>query len=366
MLKGRIILAAGGTGGHVFPAQALAETLVQDGWRVFLVTDKRGDAFANGFPSQVQKLVLKMGNPDNASKYNFIRSFLSLIKSLVTTLRFFVKVDASIIVGFGGYPTATSMVAARILRITSVIHEQNAILGRVNRIFRNQAKLLVFGLSPRVMLKTKAKTLVLGNPLRESVKKVVPTQYSCLPSRPFFILVVGGSQGANFVSSIACEAILGLPNELKREIIVSHQCRPEYVSEINFKYAASNIKSETKSFFYDISSRMNKANLIVGRAGASSLAEFCFFGRPSILIPLPSAIGNHQALNAAVMETNGASIVLDQNCMTSNLLSKKISLILGNYHLAEKMAHSAKKLSQPNATVQFADELKNLENMVIK
>ena len=360
MSKRTIILAAGGTGGHVFPAQALAETLVSRGWRVFLVTDHRGNSFSNKFPEKVQKLVLDITNPRGGGKLSFILSWWLLIRSVFIIFKFCLKVKANVIVGFGGYPSATSMAVAYILRIPSAIHEQNAVLGRVNKVFQNRVDLLVFGMNPTFPQHRKSTTRVFGNPIRQSVMKINPTQYSSLPSGSFLILVIGGSQGANFISSIACNAILNLPKKLRSKVTVWHQCRNEYIIDIKRKYDSFKIESETKSFFSDISLCLNKANLIIGRSGASSVAELCIFGRPSILIPLPSAVGNHQALNAEVMEKSGASIVLDQNSVTSDELSKNISFVLDSFEVANSMALSAQKLSKPNAALDFAVELENL------
>ncbi len=360
LLKRRIILAAGGTGGHVFPAQALAEVLVPKGWRVFLITDNRGNGFANEFPEQVEKLVLNMSNPSGAGKINFILSFWFLIKSLITVLQFCILVKPSIIVGFGGYPSLTSMIIAKVLRKSSAIHEQNATLGRVNQMFQNQVDLLVFGLRPKNRQKRKVKSLVLGNPIRKAILQVNPDEYFKLPTSSFVIFVVGGSQGANFVSSIACDAIIGLPENIRKKVKVLHQCRHESISEIKSKYDAHNIKSETKSFFSDISFCFNRANLVIGRSGASSVAELCFFGRPSILIPLPTAVGNHQFLNAAGMQEIGACVILNEKHLNPEDLRKKIRYILENSRAANRMASSAKKLSKPHAALDFASELENL------
>ena len=361
MPKGTIILAAGGTGGHMFPAQALAESLLMKGWQVNLVTDQRGNAFANEFPRGVQKIVLNIPNPWEGGKLGFIRSLWYFIVSLIKLFRFFNRIKAESMVGFGGYPSATSIIVACILRIPIALHEQNAVLGTVNRIFQSQANLLVFGTNPMTKLERKGKTLVLGNPIRESILSVKPQDYSKIPLDTFLIFVVGGSQGANFVSSVSCNAIINLPIELKRKIRVAHQCREEDILEIEKKYLEFGVNSEIRSFFNDIPTYLNRSHLIISRAGASSLAEFCIFGRPSILIPLPSASKNHQALNAAVMRDSGASIVFNQNLITCNLLSEQISYILKNVEIANKMALAAKKNSKPEAAHMFSEELENLK-----
>lgn len=360
MLKRRIILAAGGSGGHVFPAQALAETLVVRGWTVFLITDKRGNHFTEQFPKQVKKLVINISNPSEGGVLGFLSSIWLLLKSVIIILRFCKRVQVTTIVGFGGYPSATSMVVGNILRIPTAIHEQNSVLGRVNSFFQKRVRLLVFGINPTEVFARTEKTRILGNPIRKSILKVPPVDYFDLPSEKIFIIVVGGSQGANFISSIACDAIISLPLRVRKKIRVFHQCRKESLSEIKHKYFISSINSETKLFFNNISFYLNKAHLVISRSGASSLSELCFFGRPSILIPLPTAVGNHQVLNANVMQEAGASIVLKQNEINSNVLSQHMIKILENFEIANNMAISAKKLSKPDAADRFVDELENL------
>ena len=220
--------------------------------------------------------------------------------------------------------------------------------------------LVVFGSEPKCSNDKRGNTLVLGNPIRQSMLNINPNAYSTLPTHKFVIFVVGGSQGANFVSSIACEAIIDLPVQMRSKISVIHQCRQDFIKEINLRYEAYGIKAETKSFFVDMAACLNKANLIISRSGASALAEFCYFGSPSILIPRPSSVGDHQKLNASVMEHSGASVVFDENSINSALLSKKIYDILTNFKVANQMALSAKKLSKPNAALNFAMELENL------
>ena len=356
-----IILAAGGSGGHVFPALALSETLIERGWTVFFVTDHRGKVFANEFPTEVNQLVIDFPNPWSGGKVKFIVSMWFFAKNLVRLISFCRKVGATSIMGFGGYPSATTMLAAIILRIPSAIHEQNAVLGRVNKFFTNKVDLIVFGIKPLAKSSSKAKTLILGNPLRKSILKVSPTEYSQLELDTFVVLVLGGSQGASFVSSIVCDAIVGLPRKVIKKLKVFHQCRQEHLDEVQNKYAKVHVNSNVKIFFDEISNHLNVAHLVISRSGASSLAEFCFFGKPSILIPLPSAIGNHQAKNAFVMEEAGASLVLAQENISVSILRNKILYILENFQIANDMSMSAKKLSKPDAAEKLADELEKLK-----
>ena len=361
MAQKTIILAAGGTGGHVFPAVALSETLIRRGWTIFFVTDSRGAVFAKELPQQVHKMVVDLPNPWSGGILTFIMSLYFLVKSLIFLVIFFRTKNVTSIIGFGGYPSAASMVAASILRIPSVIHEQNSVLGRVNKFFANKVDLLVFGIKPMAKLCKTKKVLFLGNPIRQAILNVPPTEYTQLDSENFVLLVLGGSQGAGFVSSIVCETIIALPEKVRERIRIFHQCRQEDLIEVKHKYSKHSINFTAKIFFEEIQNHLNAANLVVSRAGASSLAEFCFFGKPSILIPLPTSVGNHQAKNAYVMEEAGASLVVNQQDASVIDLSNKILFLFNNIKIATDMSMSAKQLAKPNAAENIADELDKLK-----
>ena len=356
-----VILSAGGSGGHVFPALALSEALIKRNCNVFFVTDHRGNAFANEFPKKLQKLVMDFPNPWSGGKLGPFKSIWFFTKSLIRIIILCRRVKTTSIIGFGGYPSAASMLAASILRIPSAIHEQNTVLGRVNKIFSNNVDLIVLGIKPMVKINTKTKVLILGNPVRKSIFKDSLIAYSKLKSDTFVILALGGSQGASFVSSIVCDSIVSLPEKVRRKIRIFHQCRQEDLDLVQKKYAHFNINSHVKTFFDDISSHLNAAHLVISRSGASSIAEICIFGRPSILIPLPSAIGDHQAKNASVLEEAGASVVLHQEVVSAAKLRNQILYLLKNFEIANNMSIAAKKLSKPNAAEDFADEIEKLK-----
>ena len=356
-----IILSAGGSGGHVFPALALSESLIKRGWNVFLVTDHRGNAFTNELPNQVQKLVMEFPNPWLGGKLRSFKSIWFFTKNLIRIIILCRRVKATSIIGFGGYPSAAAMFAASILRIPSAIHEQNSVLGRVNKIFSHRVDLIVLGIKPVIKIKTKTKVLILGNPVRKSIFKDSLIAYSKLKSDSFVILALGGSQGASFVSSIVCDSIVSLPEKVRRKVRIFHQCRQEDLELVQKKYANFNVNSNVKTFFDDISNHLNAAHLVISRSGASSIADTCIFGRPSILIPLPSAVGDHQAKNASVLEEAGASIVLHQEGASVAKLSNQILYLLKNFEIANNMSIAAKKLSKPNAAEDFADEIEKLK-----
>ena len=355
-----IFLAAGGSGGHVFPAQALAEVLLQRGWDVFLITDRRGLEFTRGFSEKVEKIVLKVKNPSSGGIYSFVLSIWLLFWSVIAVIRFCRKLQPSFVIGFGGYPSAPSMVAAQILKIPSVIHEQNAVLGRVNRIFRKRVKFLAFGLTPYLSTDCTENVIISGNPVRKFILESNRKKFTNNSPGKFKILVLGGSQDASLVSELVYEAIIKLPEKIRKRVSVIHQCRKDDIRNIEEKYSCSSVDSMTKAFFENVFEHFNAANLVISRAGASTLAELCIFGRPSILIPLPTAVGNHQALNAGVMEAEGAAIVMDQTKLTAKKLTETIGYLINDKKRISVMANSALKLGKPNAADVIANELEKL------
>ena len=362
LVRNVIVLAAGGSGGHIFPAQALAENLLKRGWDVILITDVRGVAYTSDFPKKVEKFVLKISNPSAGGIYSSCISLLYLSFSIFSVARYIRRIRATMVIGFGGYPTAPSMVAAQLLRIPSVIHEQNSVLGRVNNIFKNRVKFVAFGLKPYTLKSSKEKALITGNPVRKIISDTKVIKYSsvCKGKDKFNILVLGGSQGASFVSHLVSNALIDLPKELREQLLVINQCRKEDIVEVKNRYRLASVEALTKPFFENISDRLNNANLVISRSGASTLAEICIFGRPSILIPLRSAVGNHQLYNARVMEAGGASIVLDESELELKKLKDSISQLMNDRQKLNKMANSALKLGKPNAAENIADEIEKL------
>ena len=362
LLKNRIVLAAGGSGGHVFPAQALAEVLLERGWDVCLITDERGLPFTVGFPESVEKLVLNVKNPRIGGIFGFISSLCLMLVGVIKVVRLYRRTQTFAMLGFGGYPSAPSMLAAQLLRLPNGIHEQNSVLGRVNQFFSKRARFLAFGLSPKVLKIPDKKVLVTGNPIRKSILKSYRKKYSIYDSGSFQILILGGSQGASFVSTVVCEAISKLPKSIRVKLRVVHQCRKEDVLRIKELYRRSSVDSLTQDFFENIFDYMNQANLVISRAGASTLSELCLIGRPSILIPLPTAVGDHQAQNASVMEIAGASLVLNQKNLDAINLAEKINSLIDDRRTLNKMSASALKLAKPNAAEAIANEIEKFKS----
>ena len=206
------------------------------------------------------------------------------------------------------------------------------------------------------------KVLVTGNPIRKSILKSYQKKYSIYDSGSFQILILGGSQGASFVSTVVCEAISKLPKSIRVKLRVVHQCRKEDLLRIKELYRRSSVDSLTQDFFENIFDYMNQANLVISRAGASTLSELCLIGRPSILIPLPTAVGDHQAQNASVMEIAGASLVLNQKNLDAINLAEKINSLIDDRRTLNKMAASALKLAKPNAAEAIANEIEKFKS----
>ncbi len=352
-----IILAAGGSGGHVFPAQAIAENFVAKNWSVFFISDKRGLEFSKNFPSEAKKCSLGVTNPKSGGILGLLVSILLIFTSLLTVLKLYLQVRPHVVVGFGGYPSVPALIAAIILRIPIAIHEQNAILGRANSLFRNKVFFLAFGIEPPEIPKLWGKTIVTGNPIRHSLLRVNPLNYEALQEGVIKILIIGGSQGATFISKTACDAICALPPKIRAQLEVIHQCRSEENHLISKNYATCHVRATTRTFFYDIQDLMNTSHFVICRAGASTLTELCLFGRPSIIIPLPNSSKDHQFLNAKVMEKMGASVVLDQSDTGPELLLVEIRKFIRDRKLRNKMACAALSMSKRDAGKVFVDQI---------
>ncbi|MEE2774424.1 MAG: undecaprenyldiphospho-muramoylpentapeptide beta-N-acetylglucosaminyltransferase [Pseudomonadota bacterium] len=352
-----IILAAGGSGGHVFPAQAIAENFLSKHWSVVFISDSRGIEFSKTFPPAVSKFSLGLKNPRSGGVFGFLISIFLIVRGLFTVLKLYFKIRPNVVVGFGGYPSVPALIAAMILRIPIAIHEQNTILGSVNSLFRNKAFFIGFGIEPPKMPNVRGKAAVTGNPIRESLLSVTPLSYGGLKEDIIKILIIGGSQGATFISTTGCKAICELPSVLKARVEVYHQCRLEENYEVKNEYTNSGVLASTKPFFTNIEELLNTSHLVICRAGASTLTELCLFGRPSLIIPLPSSSKNHQVFNAKFMEKNGASVVLYQSETTSELLSVEIANFIKDRKLRALMAQSALNLSNRGAGQIFAEKI---------
>ncbi len=348
-----LLIAAGGTGGHMFPAQALAEAMVRKGWRVKLSTDVRGARYSGGFPHTVQV--------EEVSSATFARG--GVLAKLAVPFRVaggagsavvaFLRDKPAVVVGFGGYPTIPALTAAWVLRLPRMIHEQNGVLGRVNTRFATRVDAVACGTWPTT-LPAGVVGEDIGNPVRGAVLERAAAPYIPPGDYPMSVVVIGGSQGARILSDVVPGAMAALATPLRERLRVAHQAREEDVERVTAAYEAAGIKAEVDSFFTDIPRRLSEAQLVIARAGASSVAEIAVIGRPSILIPYALATGDHQTANARALVDAGAAILIPESALDSASLAAQLTAVLSQPKAAEKMAANALRLGRLDATERLA------------
>jgi UDP-N-acetylglucosamine--N-acetylmuramyl-(pentapeptide) pyrophosphoryl-undecaprenol N-acetylglucosamine transferase len=321
-----LLIAAGGTGGHMFPAQALAEAMLARGWRVRLSTDDRGARYAGGFARG--GMLAKLAAPFRIA-FGVIAATLAMGRD-----------RPAAVVGFGGYPTIPALAAAWITRTPRMIHEQNGVLGRVNEIFATRVSAIACGTWPTALPDGVSATHT-GNPVRAAVLERAAAPYIPPGDYPMSVLVIGGSQGARILSDAVPGALGQLPETLRRTIRVAHQARDEDAARAADAYAAAGIAADIAPFFPDIPRRLSECQIVISRAGASSVADISVIGRPSILIPFAAAAADHQTANARGLVAAGAAILIPESRLDSTTLAGEVARVLTNPAAAVRMAHAA-------------------------
>lgn len=349
-------LAAGGTGGHMMPAHALAEELLLRGHRVALITDDRG-ARIPGLFENVQVHVLPAGRLGGGPS-GWWRAARSIMTGRAMALRLYETFRPSAVIGFGGYPAFPALLAARRERIPTLIHEQNAVLGRVNRLVASRVDAIATAYSrvERLPGRSKDKVEFVGNPVRDEVIALRDQPFPPLTEDGVFrLLVTGGSQGASILSKVVPEGLGLLPEHFRRRLQVTQQCRAEDIEEVRARYAALGIPADLATYMPDLPDRLAWAHLVIARAGASTIAELTVAGRPAILIPLPSATDDHQTANAREMSRAGGARMIPQSQFTPVELAKQMQkLALDPVALANAAAR-ARAVGKPDAARSLAD-----------
>ncbi len=350
------VLSAGGTGGHMLPAFALAHELDRRGHRVALITDARG-AQIPGKPDFLAAHVLPAGR--------FGKNPLSWIKGLRAVLagrrqakRLFAEFEPSAVVGFGGYPSLPAILASTGKNIPTVVHEQNAVLGRVNRLlaYRVQAIATAYNEVQRLKPKYAGKTHLVGNPVRAEVLSLREEPYPAFEEDGLLrVLVTGGSQGARVLSEVVPDGLAMLPPALRQRLQVTQQCRPEDLDAVRERYSTHEIPAELATYFENMAARLADSHLFIGRAGASTIAELTAVGRPAILIPLPIATDDHQAANGREMAKAGGARMIRQERFRASELSKQILALAENPEGLAIAAHAAWNCGRPDAVEDLAD-----------
>lgn len=350
------VLAAGGTGGHLIPAFALAVELERRGHHVALVTDDRG-AKIPGKPDFLPAHVLPAGRLGK-NPLALWKGLRAIWQGRAMALRLFESFEPSCVIGFGGYPALPALLAARSAKIPTVIHEQNAVLGRVNRFLAKRVNAIAtaYGEVERLDPKLWGKVHRVGNPVRPEVLALRGDPFPEFTEDGLFrVLVTGGSQGASVLSEVVPDGLAMLPPSLRHRLQVTQQCRPEDLEAVRARYAAHEIPAELGTYFEDMQGRLAAAHLFIGRAGASTIAELTAVGRPAILIPLPIATDDHQAANTREIVAAGGARAIRQSGFTPKELAKQIQTMALHPHTLANAAHAAWNCGLPNAVSDLAD-----------
>jgi UDP-N-acetylglucosamine--N-acetylmuramyl-(pentapeptide) pyrophosphoryl-undecaprenol N-acetylglucosamine transferase len=350
------VLAAGGTGGHMIPAHALAEELLARGHRVALITDDRG-ARIPGLFDNVQVHILPAGRL-SGGPIGWFRAVRSIATGRAMALRLYETFLPSAVIGFGGYPAFPALLAARRDRIPTLIHEQNAVLGRVNRLMASKVDAIgtAYKSVQRLPAKAGDKVHLVGNPVRDEILALRDQPFPPLTDDGVFrLLVTGGSQGASILSQVVPDGLGLLPEHFRRRLQVTQQCREEDIEAVRARYAALGIAADLATYLPDLPERLAWSHLVIGRAGASTIAELTAAGRPAILVPLPSATDDHQTYNAREMAKAGGARMIAQGKFTPVELAKQMQKLGLEPAALAKAAERAKSAGRPDAARALAD-----------
>jgi UDP-N-acetylglucosamine--N-acetylmuramyl-(pentapeptide) pyrophosphoryl-undecaprenol N-acetylglucosamine transferase len=355
-MTGPIMIAAGGTGGHFFPAEALAAELQRRGRTVALMTDVRSGGDRSAVFANTERFVLSGGGIAGHGMAKIAKSTASLAAGTLQALGILRRLRPSAIVGFGGYPTVAPVLASRALRHRPrvVLHEQNAVLGRANRAMSRLSDKLALSFAGTTKIPASADSEVTGNPVRAAIIAKAGAPYQ--PATDHFnLLVLGGSLGASVFSNVVPDAISLLPDSAIARLRVTQQCRKEDLEKVSKAYAALGIEAQLSSFFPDVANEIARAHIVIARAGASTVAELAAIGRPSILVPLPSAIDDHQRANARAIADAGGAWMMHQSIFTAADLADFLAPLIEAPESLAKVAEAAAGFSRIDATTRLAD-----------
>ena len=351
-----VVVAAGGTGGHLFPAEALSVALGQRGAIVDLATDERATRYGAAFPARTTHIIpsatLRKDDPKT-----YVTAPLSIVQGVLQGRGLLQKLRPAAVIGFGGYPTVPPVLAACWLGVPTLIHEQNGVLGRANRLLAPFVRAIATGF-PGVLdsrPKLAAKAVVTGNPVRPAVVAASKVAYAPATSGPLKLVVFGGSQGAKVMADVVPPAIELLSAEVRTRLTIVQQVRQEDIARVRDTYARLSVPAEIEVFFTDMPARIAASHLVVSRAGASTVAELAAIGRPGILVPLPHALDQDQAANAAVLGKVGGAIPVRQSEFTPKWLAAEIAILASEPKRLAAMAEAARLTGAIDAADRLAD-----------
>ena len=349
------MVAAGGTGGHMFPAEALARELQSRGWRVVLATDARGERYAADFPAE-ERLALDAAT--GRGPIGMLKAGLAISRGVLKARKALKRLNADVVIGFGGYPSAPALVAALSQGRPTLVHEQNAVLGRTNRWLAPYVGAIAaaFPNLSRVPEGSRNKVRLVGNPVRAAITQAAVRPYRAPEADgPIHVLVTGGSQGSRILSETVPEALSRLPEGVQDHLRVVQQSRPESMETARQTYLDAAIMAEVAPFFKDMAERLSVAHLLIGRAGASTCTELAAMGLPSLLIPLKIAMDDHQSANAQALVAAGGAAVLAEDDVTVDRLAEMLAALLTDPNQLTTMSEGARSADLPDAAARLAD-----------
>lgn len=356
-----ILLCAGGTGGHLFPAEAVASVLEDRGWRVELATDQRAKEIGRGFPA-AEIHIVPSATPSGRGVFGKAKATLQLAGGLVRALFLLRRASPVVAAGFGGYPTVPPILAARLFRVPTVVHEQNAVMGRANKLLARFATRIATS-SPATKAEGNwaSKTVPTGNPVRKAVNDVAGIPYEA-PSAdgPIRLVVFGGSQGASYFSQVMPAALRRLRPDLVGRLRLVQQCRPEDLEEVSGLYRSVGIDAETAPFFANLPSIIAKSHLVISRSGATTVSELAVIGRPAILVPLPGAIDQDQKVNAEYLASVGGAWMYDERSLGPRQLADRVTELFDNSDRLVAAAEAAAGAGVSDGALRLADLIESV------
>lgn len=362
--KPLIILTAGGTGGHVYPAESLAEELIKRGYRLALVTDKRGKDNYKGKLGEIPNYAVFAGALVGKSKFFKIKSLFKTCLGIIQAGYIILKNKPKCVVGFGGYASFPCCMAAILLGVDLVIHEQNSVMSRTNRFLSKHATLIAQSFKNVKYTPAQIKTILTGMPIRKAIIDIKDVPYPSLEKDDKAqIMILGGSQGAKVFGDIFPEAVKKLDKDLQKKLKIYQQCRECDIKDVKSKYKGIDCDVVVSHYFDNMPELYSKTHLILSRAGASSVSEIAVVGIPSILVPLPIAADDHQTYNASEIGNANAGIVIKQKDFTVAKITGLLNDLLGDYEALQIMSKNASRVGIVDAAERFADAI---EKEIIK
>ncbi len=350
------VLMAGGTGGHLFPAMALAQELKRRGHVIHLMTDHRAQSYGEQFPAR-ETHIIPSATPSGRNPLALAGAAAKILAGIGVAHSRLGAIRPDAVVGFGGYPIVPPFVAAKLRGIPGILHEQNAVMGRANRALGRYASRIALSFAETQFAQPfAAKSVLTGNPIRDRVRDVAHTPYPALTAEgPLRLVVFGGSQGARAFADLVPPAVAALPEALRQRLRVVQQCRPEDLDRVTEAYRQARVDVELSAFFTDLPARMAAAHLVIARSGASTVAELTVLGRPAILVPLPGALDADQRNNARIVEAAGGGWIMEQATISPPSLATRLASLFGDPASLKAAAAAARALGQPHAVEKLAD-----------